>query len=306
MEEKERIELVVKFDGGDATDHVVPAFTALESAHAVSQVLLMSIHFARTGEIRRRNFKDVETELYLKETRPGSFEFIFDFSQYAPYLLDAYGKGLANASWKLIETVFNRATGLLGNEDLEEAESDGRINPGDLGALIQAAEPSARRAHAVINHGASSINISIVGDGNSVVLDRESKEYMHESIFNDEVRSQRFLVTSFDGRNRTGRLFDLEDEQAYTFDLVPEADRKSLTVIVDAARAYALREKGKFDEKMEAVCAFTSVDAPDGRKKRLKVFAVARDYSELDVGEVPAAISGPARKGEDDSGEVLE
>ena len=154
---------------------------------------MMTIHFAQTGEIRRRNFKDLETELKLKATQPGSFEFVFEYSQFAPYLLEAYGSGLANASWKLIETVFKRATGLAGNEEIEEAESDGRINAGDLGALIQAIEPSVRRSHSVINHGAQNISLFIQGDGNSVVLDRESKEYMHESIFNDETRSQRFL-----------------------------------------------------------------------------------------------------------------
>jgi len=303
---EERVELIVTLKGGDSDLHYVPAFTALDSAHAISQALMMTIHFAQTGEIRRRNFKDLDTELYLKATRPGSFEFIYDFSQFAPHLIEVYGKGLINASWKLIETVFNRATGLSGDDDIEEAESDGRINAGDLGALIQAAEPSVRRAHSVISNGAGSVNISIVGDGNNVVLDRDSKEYMHESIFNDETRSQRFLVTSFDGRNRTGRLFDLEDEQAYTFDLLSEADRKSLTVIVDGARAYALREKGKFDENMEAVCAFTSVDAPDGRKKRLKVFAAAKDYNDLDIGELPNVSDAPRQIGSDDPNDVIE
>ena len=187
------IELTVALEGGVAERHEVPAFTSLESAHAISQALMMTIHFAQTGEIRRRNFKDLETELKLKATQPGSFEFVFEYSQFAPYLLEAYGSGLANASWKLIETVFKRATGLAGNEEIEEAESDGRINAGDLGALIQAIEPSVRRSHSVINHGAQNISLFIQGDGNSVVLDRESKEYMHESIFNDETRSQRFL-----------------------------------------------------------------------------------------------------------------
>jgi hypothetical protein len=293
--------------GEESDFHSVPAFTALESAFAISQSLMMIVHFARSGEIRRRNFKDLDLDLNLKTTREGSFEFVFEFSQIAPYIADAYGKGLANASWKLIETVFNRATGLKGAEEIEEAESDGRINAGDLGALVQATEPSIRRAHSAINHGSANINVFINGDGNKIVLDRESKEYMHESIFNDETRSQRFLVTSFDGRNRTGRLFDLEQEQAFTFDLLPEADRKSLTVIVDAARAYALRQKGKFDENMEAVCAFTSVDAPDGRKKRLKVFAAAREFDDLDVAQIPQVSDAPLQieDGSDDDG-ILE
>ncbi|MBN9888343.1 hypothetical protein [Salipiger abyssi] len=293
-------ELTVKLTGGLSETHSVPAFTALDSAHGISQALMMTVHFAQTGEIRRRNFKDLSTRVELKSIQAGSFEFVFVFSQLAPYLVDAYASGLANASWKLIETVFNRATGLSGNSEIEEAESDGRINAGDLGALIQATEPSIRRAHSVINHGSSNINIFVNGDKNKIILDSESKEYMHENIFNDETRSQRFLVTSFDGRNRTGRLFDLELEQAFTFDLLNEADRKSLTVIADAAHAYALRQKGKFDEHMEAVCAFTSVDAPDGRQKRLKVFAAARDFDELEVSEIPSVNDEPKLLGSDD------
>ncbi|WP_154667754.1 DUF7946 domain-containing protein [Leisingera caerulea] len=308
MTVEEPIELIVSLTGGQSDQHEVPAFTALDSAHAVSQALMMILNFAQNGEIRRRNFKDLNLSLNLKTTRPGSYEFVFEFSQLAPYLMEAYGSGLANASWKLIETVFKRATGLEGASEIEEAESDGRISAGDLGALIQATEPSVRRAHSVVNHGSSNVNIFISGDGNQVVLDSESKEYMHESIFNDETRSQRFLVTSFDGRNRTGRLFDLEQEQAFTFDLLAEASRESLQVIADAAHAYALRQKGKFDEKMEAVCAFTSIDAPDGRQKRLKVFAAAREFDDLEVGQIPD-VTNAARQLEDkrdDDDDVLE
>jgi hypothetical protein len=289
MEKSEWTSLTVSLTGGMSDDHVVPAFTSLESAHGLSQALTMVLYFAQTGEIRRRNFKDLDVIVTLKPAQSGSFEFVFEFSQFAPYLMEAYGKGLANASWKLIETVFNRATGLAGSKEIEAAENDGRINTGDLGALVQAVEPSLRRGHSVINHGASNITILVQGDGNVINLDANSKEYMLESIFNDDTRSQRFLVTSFDGRNRTGRLFDLELEQAFTFDLMPDASRESLTVIADAARAYALRIKGKFDEKMEAVCAFTSIDAPDGRQKRLKVYAAAREFDDLEVSSVQIA-----------------
>ena len=302
----EKIELIVSLRGAEADSHEVPAFTALESAHAISQALMMVVHFSRTGEIRRRNFKDLDVGLNLTTTREGSFEFAFEFSQFAPYLFEVYGKGLANASWKLIETVFNRAIGLSGAKEIEEAADDGRLNAGDLGALIQATEPSIRRAHSVINHGSSNISIYINGDGNTVELDRDSKEYMHESIFNDELRVQRFFVTSFDGRNRTGRLFDLEMEQAFTFDLLAEADRGSLTVIVDAARAYALRRQGKFDEKMEAVCAFTSVDAADGRRKRLKVFAAAEDFDQLRTGVISEVSDAPSTRDSGDNDDLLE
>lgn len=280
--------LVVSLSGGLANSGEVPAFTALESMHGLAQAAMMVIYYSQTGEIRRRKFKDLNVDFRLTNTREGSFEFIFEFSQFAPYLIDAYGKGLANASWELMSSVFRRVIGFSAEKRIEDAEGDGRLNAGDIGALEQAVEPAIRKAHSVINHGASSVNIYVEGNENKIIFNTKSKEYLHENIFNDEVRSQRFLVTSYDGRNRTGRLFDLEDEQAYTFELLAEANRHSLVVLVDAARAYALRQKGKFDEQMEVVCVFTSVDAPDGRKKRLKVFAAAKDFNELDTSDLPA------------------
>ncbi|MFM7654316.1 MAG: hypothetical protein ACKO56_02860 [Paracoccaceae bacterium] len=162
----------------------VPAFTSLESAHGLSQALMMIVHFAQTGEIRRRNFKDLDTDVRLVATKEGSFELLFAFSTYAPFLFQAYGEALGNGSWKLVETVIKRAIGLAGNKEIEDAEQDGRINAGDLGALIQAVEPSVRKAHSVVNHGANNVNIFINGDKNKITLDAASKEYMHESIFN--------------------------------------------------------------------------------------------------------------------------
>lgn len=282
----ENIKIVFSMKGGMAESGEVPAFASLESLHAFSQALMICLYYAKTGEVRRRRFKELDVDLRLLETKPGSLEVWFNFAEFAPYFLEAYGKGAAQASWSLVRSVFSRAIGLRGDEKIEDLESDGKIPAGDTGALVQAIEPSLRKSHAIINNGANNINIFIQGDSNSVVLDGASKEYMHEDIFNDEMRSQRFIVTSYDGRNRTGRVFDLEDEQAYTFDLLTDADRRSLIAIVDAARAYALREKGKFDESTEIICVFTSVDAPDGRKKRLKVFAAAKEFDDLDLAKI--------------------
>lgn len=273
--------IVVKLDGEMAAGGEVPAFASLESLQGFSQAMMIVLHYAHTGKIRRRRFKELDTDLRLVATREGSFDFVFEFQDLVPFFLEAYGKGMANASWELVKSVFLSAIGAGGSEKIQDAEKHGAIDAGDLGALIQAAEPAIRRAHSVINHGSGNINIFIEGDGNRIFFDGNSKKYMHQNIFNESPRSQRFLVTSYDGRNRTGRLFDLEAEQAFTFDLLPNASRQSLTVIANAARAYALRYKGQFDSKMEVVCAFTSIDAPDGRMKRLKVYAAADSYEGL-------------------------
>ncbi|WP_131618140.1 hypothetical protein [Roseivivax marinus] len=276
------MQIIFAMKGSLAEENKVPAFASLESLHAFSQAIMICSYYIKTGEVRRRRFKELDIDFRLSETRPGSFEVVFDLSQFAPYFVEAYGKGAAQASWAFIQSVFSRAVGAKDNSAINELEASGDIPSGDLGAVVQAAEPSIRRSHAIVNHGANSVNIFVQGNENNIVLDGASKEYMHEDIFNNDIRSQRFMVTSYDGRNRTGRVFDIDEEQGYTFELDTNADRQSLVSIADASRAYALREKGRFDERTEVVCVYTSVDAPDGRKKRLKVFGAATEYDQLD------------------------
>ena len=282
-------ELLVKLEGDIADTGAVPAYAALESLEGFSQAVSVILHYAHTGEIRRRRIKELETHLRLKATREGSFEFLFMYPEYTEYMAGLLGNAVAGgATWDLIKRVFQAATGRSGKKKVEDEE--GSLPSGDFGALVQATEPAIRKAHNVINNGSRNITISINGDGNVVNLDGITKAYMHESTFNDEVRSQRFLVTSYDGRNRTGRMFDLEAEQAFTFDLLADADRESLEVIVSASSAFALRTTGQLDPNMEVVALFRSVDAPDGRLKRLKVMRARRDYDDL----------------EDDTGDVIE
>lgn len=231
--------------------------------------------------MRRRRIKDLDVPFFLDETREGSFEFIFEYPEHAVYLAGFVGNAIAGGiTWDLIKRVFNSATGVETGDDV--GDENFSLNGGDFGALVQATESAIRRAHNVINHGSANINIFVSGGENTITLDRQTKEYMHENIFNDEIRTQRFLVTSFDGRNRSGRVFDLEAEQAFTFELMSAADRESLVTIVDAARSYALRQKGQFDQNMEIVARFSSVDAPDGRLKKLRVFAARKDFDEID------------------------
>lgn len=278
-------EIVVKLSGEEADAGYVPAFAAFQSLEGFAQAQAIILHYARTGEVRRRRIKELEIDLRFVDIREGSFEVVLQFPETAEYLAKFAGTAIAGGLiWDLSKAIFRSATGVETAQETREDELN--VKAGDLGALVQAIEPSIRKTHNIINNGSKNINIYVQGDSNTVNFDGQTKSYMLENIFNEERRSQRFLITSFDGRERTGRAFDLEAEQAFTFDLVSEADRRSLEVIVEAARQYALRQRGQFNPNMEAVCAFTSIDASDGRTKRLKIFAAREDYSDFGEDEV--------------------
>jgi len=277
-----RNNLVVSFRGPLPSKGKVSAYTSFESMLALTQATTMVIHFANTGKIRRKKFAELDIDLTLNDTREGSFEFLLEYGDQAVFV----GKYVASAVaggiiWDLIKGAISRVIGGDAKGAVSALEKNPDFKEGDLGALIQALEPSIRRAHSAINHGANKIVITIEGEDEGITFDARSKAYLLENIANDTVRTKRFQITSFDGRARTGRAFDLEDEQGYTFELAREADFRSLKVIADAAYAYALRSSGNFTDDLEAVCRFTSIDAVDGRIKKMVFHQARKDLGDI-------------------------
>lgn len=263
---------IIRLSGDEAKTGKVPLYSSLDSLTGLSQSLIMISHFAETRKIRRRNFKDLESPLRLSGARQGSFELIIELASWAGTVV------AGGVLWDFVKGTYKKTIGQKVDDDVEGLQhSDG----GDYGALVQAIEPSVRKGHNIINHGASQINIFMDGDReNSITFDTKSKEYLYEDVFNDETRIQRFMVTSFDGRNRTGRLFDIELEMGFSFRLEADADNQSLEIIADAARAYALRRL-RFTDEIEISCVFNSIDAPDGRMKLLRVFTARKDITQI-------------------------
>lgn len=272
--------LVVSFAGPLPSRGEVAAYTCFESMLAFSQAATMILHFSQTGDIRRRKFAELGVDLRLTATREGSFEFLLDYQDHAKYLASFIGGAVTSGiTWDVIKGSLNRVIGVSSSDTLEKLEKNPDFKSGDLGALIQALEPAVRRIHTSIGNGANKISIKIDGKKDIVVFDKSTKDYLLSNIVNERTRAVRFLVTSFDGRNRTGRVFHLDHEQAYTFELSKDADRRSLTTIVDAHSSYCLRTSGtKLSELQEAVCTFTSIDSVDGRMKKLIFHKVRKSF----------------------------
>lgn len=273
-------QLVVSYRGPQQSRGEISAYTAFESMLAFSQATTMILIFLETGKVRRRGFAEMKTDLRLVDTREGSFEFLLEYGPaIGSFVAGSVSSGF---TWDMIKASYGRVMGEDSPEDFERIE--GKLDSehrGSYGALLQALEPPLRRVHTPIGRNANKIVTHPERVEDAVTFDHRSKAYLLENLVNDMIRTKRFLVTSFDGRQRSGRVFDLEAEQAYTFELRPDADYQTLKVIVDAAYAYALRSSGGFSSDVEAVCKFTSLDAADGRIKKLKIISAAKSYDAL-------------------------
>ncbi len=136
--------------------------------------------------------------------------------------------------------------------------------------MIQSIEPAVRRGHQSINHGASGVTININGDNNVVKFNAETKEYLWESVINQDLRVKRFSIGGYDSNSRLGKAYDSDLGRNISFELVKDADQMSVESILESHWRYALRNFQQANDTAVAL-AYTSVDARDGRVKKIRV-----------------------------------
>lgn len=187
-------ELIIKFDGGMARAHKLPAYNAAQSLVGISRSIMIPAAYLEDGKVRYRNLTNTKAfQLNLLAQRPGSFESLLEFVTDPTSLavLAALGVGVtADFIKDFIYSVINRCIGNKSSGAIDALEAAGRLNPGDMAALVDAIESAMKEAHTSIGNGAHNIFI-ISGDRNVVHLNSATKAFVHTSIDDDEVFAAR-------------------------------------------------------------------------------------------------------------------
>jgi hypothetical protein len=109
-------------------------------------------NYLSEGRVRRRDFdpRRQGIDINLVAHRAGSFEFIFQLL--ADPAMQTIGHQVAgrvagDVMMSFIKSVFRRVVGEKADEKIEQFESDGILNSGDIGALVEAIEPAMKAAH---------------------------------------------------------------------------------------------------------------------------------------------------------------
>ncbi|MFX5146028.1 hypothetical protein ABTC84_19675, partial [Acinetobacter baumannii] len=73
-------ELIIKFDGGLAEAHKLPAYNAAQSLVGITRSILIPAAYLEDGRVRYRNLTNTRAyQLNLLTQRPGSFESVLEF-----------------------------------------------------------------------------------------------------------------------------------------------------------------------------------------------------------------------------------
>lgn len=268
-------EFIIKFEGGLAEAHKLPAYNGALSLAGITRSILIPAAYLEDGRVRHRNLANTRAyQLNLLAPRPGSFEFVLEFITNPALfaILGALGLSLSTEIAKdFIYSIIKRSIGHKAEDDIEELESKRKLNAGDMAALVDAITPAMREAHTTIGSGAHNIYV-INGSRNVIHFNAATKAYVHTSIDDDEVHVRDFSIASFNANTGNGRAFDYEAGHTVAFILDEEADAATINAITESMRRYAHSRRLGNDLSSRLTLKYSAIYAPDKKIKKIRIF----------------------------------
>lgn len=265
------MEIIAKFDGGDAESHLLPAFEGSQSIEGIARTITLVAHYMVTGEVRKRYPFDNTARLYLAPPRAGSFESLFSLLTDPNTRLVTTASGVlaigvaSNMIVELLKLVAKRAVGQDHTPNMQEVTRLVAQRPGEIEALGEAVEPSLKKAHTVISNGAGQVVI-ISGSNNIIRLDERTKSYILTTERDHDVRQLLVSVGMLNANTRNGRVYNHELKRTVPFHVINDANPRTLPNLAQSLQRYSSRYTQSI--RSEIVIVFTTERSIDGVEKK--------------------------------------
>ena len=280
------MEIIAKFEGQEASQNVLPAFEGSQSLEGLSRTLTLITHFVAPGQVRKRFPFNESPRIFLVPPRAGSFEALFHLltepnTLAVTTVLGTLSVGVAGSFIAdAIKLVVRRAIGQDHNPATSQLRQTLAQHPGPIEALIEAIEPSLKRAHTVVNSGAGHVTI-INGDNNIVRLDARSKSYLSTSTLDPTRQRKEVSVGMLNANTRNGRVWDQELRRTVPIHVPTGADPQTLSNLAISLERYSARLFRPTNSDVFIV--FNAELAEDNTVKRYLVYSA--DFEDSDVFE---------------------
>lgn len=268
--------LTISFKGGMADQHKLPAYAAAQSLAGLSRSILIPTMYLAEGKVRHRKLSHKAFDLNQIATRPGSFETVYELVTHPAamfalgFLADVGKDTIKEFAADFIKSIVNRCVGKEASKTVENLEADGKLAAGDVQALVEAIEPPMKEAHMAIGNGASNVFI-ITGGRNVIHLNATTKAFVMGAEDDEAIREKEFSIGSFNANTGNGRAFDYDEKRTIPFILSAGADRRSINAILESLLRYTQVRRLGEEQVSRVRLKYTTVIAPDGRVKKLKV-----------------------------------
>lgn len=261
-----------RLSGQEADFHELPAYDGFSSLAGLSLATTIITHYAATGRLRRKGQFETRSRVRFKQSRRGSliFGLVIDFVASNPFILGITGGVISSAVYDLLKTTINRTVGLEAKADTNAVKNLLEHRVGDLEALSAAIEPSLRQAHSIIGNGAHTMQITGRADRQISTFNKSTKDYIIDSINDEEPITKDVSVAAFNANSGHGRVFDEELGRTVAI-YIPEHAQNALKSVI----GWGLNEYARGTGRKVSI-TFTRVMALDGRPKKYIVLEAER------------------------------
>jgi hypothetical protein len=255
----EGAKMEIIFDGGEADQHRIEAYTGASSLEGVARAAVLTAHFAATGQVRFRAPYSFDLEFYISAPEEGSLGFPLGVLTRIEGAIVRHKRALAVG---LLPLVLSRATGQAPNDAVD---IDGeRIPSGTIDALAEAATPGLAKAHTWIDREEKVIRLT-ANDRTLVQLDSDSKRYMETEIPGERL-NQDVSVAALNANSKIGRVYFYDLGRTVPFKIAREATGRTAANLARYLTQYV--DKTGRTVNIEYLPMFY----PDERLKRILIF----------------------------------
>lgn len=265
----EELRYRIRYEGGDADFHRLPAHELAQSLEGVSWAFSLIGNYIATGEIRKRGSLDRRVRFYLTPIARGSVAadivaFISEpQNQYITSIIGAYAVATFTDSFNyLLLRTLRGVAGIFDPETRRENRLLSGLPSGDAEALMDAVEPAMTRAHDVIDDGAEKLKL-IRGRTELVEYNKETKQYIKASITAEHEVEGVLSVGAFNANSGNGRVYFPDIGKVVPFSMVREPDPGTSEALATSLARYARGQDSRI------IVRYRSVFTVDDRIKKI-------------------------------------
>ena len=245
------------------------AYDVTRSLMAYSRILAISTSLFVNGSVIKQAPYLKNAKIFIRPSRQGSFEGIFEVA--IPILVDATKAVTQIGFTEYTKYLFSRAIGKKYDSQNSVARKIISEQGGAIEAVVQNLGPRFQDIHRPIASadGASQC-IVVIGSGNSIILNPQSKEFVETTIMDSTETTYVGSVSSFNVNESSGGVFIHDEGRVVSFrSKSGKFSPAQNTVLADSLSAYAKR--GRKDVRVRGFAE----RANDNRLKTIKITSVS-------------------------------
>lgn len=238
----------IQFEGKDADNHQIDAYTAAQSLEGLIWSISLTTHFGVTGEVRQRGNLRASSKIFISPPRRGSV--IYDLNilvQEHPFLSLIIGGYTVNTVTPyinaLIKYTFQAAMSGLREVPQELDQFFARLDEKKLEGLIERVEPPLTRAHKAVEATVDQISL-ISRQSTLATFDETSKSYLGANA-TGTFQNIDTNITSYNVLTRNGRLYHPDERTTVPFFVLNNAQSGTSEKLTASMNKYTAGRRGK-------------------------------------------------------------